>query len=137
MRHRTSRGERGSSVVETVLIAPALLFLLMLIVQFGLVAYGQSAARSAAEDGAAKARQFGGTTAAARAKAYQQIQNLGGGVIVHPAVTVTRTPAAATVTVTGTVLTLIPGMSFHVHETSAGPVERFVPPSREAPGEIP
>jgi Flp pilus assembly protein TadG len=130
--HGGRRGEAGASVVETVLIAPALLVLLMLIVQFGLVAFAQSVARSAAEDGAAKARQFNGTTAAARATAYRELHDLGGGVVGHQSVSVTRSPTKATVTVTGTVLTLVPGFSFHLHEMSAGPVERFVPPAGDS-----
>jgi Flp pilus assembly protein TadG len=127
------RGDDGASVVETVLIAPALLVMLMLILQFGLVAFAQSAARSAAEDGAAKARQFNGTTAAARAATYRELHDLGGGVVGRPAVSVTRSPTTAAVTVTGTVLTLIPGFTFHLHEMSVGPVERFVPPAGNNP----
>lgn len=129
---RNMRSEDGASVVETVLIAPALLFLLMLVVQFGLVAFAQSAARSAAEDGAARARQFNGTTTAARAATYRELHDLGGGIVADPTVSVTRSPTTAAVTVTGTVLTLIPGFGFRVHEVSVGPVERFVPPAGPA-----
>lgn len=122
-----TRGQRGSTSVEVVLTAPALLLMLMLIVQFGLVAHARSVARSAAEDGAAKARVFNGSATTAEAATNTQLDDLGPTIIANRSVEVSRTDTTATVTVTGTVISLVPGLSFDVHETSSGPVERFVP----------
>lgn len=126
-----TRGQRGSTSVEVVLTAPALLLMLMLIVQFGLVAHARSVARSAAEDGAAKARVFNGSATTAEAATNTQLDDLGPTIIANRSVEVSRTDTTATVTVTGTVISLVPGLSFDVHETSSGPVERFVPSSGE------
>lgn len=122
-----TRGQRGITTVEVVLTAPALLLMLMLIVQFGLVAHARSVARSAAEDGAAKARVFNGSATTAKAATNTQLDDLGPTIIANRSVEVSRTDTTATVSVTGTVISLVPGLSFDVHETSSGPVERFVP----------
>ena len=122
-----TRGQRGITTVEVVLTAPALLLMLMLIIQFGLVAHARSVARSAAEDGAAKARVFNGSATTAEAATNTELDDLGPTIIANRSVEVSRTDTTATVTVTGTVISLVPGLSFDVHETSSGPVERFVP----------
>lgn len=123
------RGESGVATVEVVLTAPALLLLLMLVVQFGLVAHAQSVARSAAEEGAAQARRFDGSASAASARTNDYLDRLGPTIIRDRSVGVSRTAVSATVRVDGTVVSLIPGMSFGVHESSSGPVERFVTPA--------
>jgi len=37
-----------------------------------------------------------------------------------------RTQTSAAVSVDGTVVSLLPGFSFQVHESASGPVERYV-----------
>ena len=52
-------------IAQMVLVAPALLFALMLIVQFGLLFHARNVAEQAAQEGAAAARRFDGTEAGA------------------------------------------------------------------------
>ena len=123
------RSERGAlSVAEMVLVAPALLFALMLIVQFGLMFHARNVAENAAQEGAAAARSFDGTEAVAKDTTNQYLQALGTQTLKDRSVTVDRSPETATVTVTGTVISVVPGLHLHVEESASGPVERYVPP---------
>ena len=126
------RAERGAtSIVETVLVAPALLFALMLIVQFGLLFHAQNVAEAAAQEGAAEARRFDGTPAAAEETTRTFLAELGPRMLTGRTVTAERTAETASVTVTGTVISLVPGLDLKVTESATGPVERYVPLSGE------
>lgn len=121
--------ERGAtSVIQLVLIAPALLMMMMAIVQFGLLAHARNVAEQAAQEGAASARRFDGTEASAKTDALKYLTLLGSQTLKDRDVVVNRGAQNATVTITGKVLTLVPGLDLHVQESSTGPVERYVPP---------
>lgn len=121
--------ERGAmSLAQVVITAPALLFLLMLIVQFGLMFHARNIAEQAAQEGAAVARRFDGTTAQGREKALQLLTSVGEGTLKNRDVTANRTADTATITVTGTVVSVVPGFSLSVSESASGPVEKYVPP---------
>lgn len=123
------RDERGAmSLAQVVITAPALLFLLMLIVQFGLMFHARNIAEQAAQDGVAVARRFDGTAAQARGKALQLLTAVGQGTLQNRGVAANRTADTATVTVTGTVVSVVPGVSLSVSESASGPVEKYVPP---------
>ena len=125
--------ERGAaSLAEVVLVAPALLIALMLIVQFGLYFHARNIAEQAAQEGSAAARQFDGTEKSGHTQATQFLSAVGTKTLQDRAVTVDRSLQSATVTVTGTVISLVPGLKLHVKETATGPVERFVP-AEDAP----
>ena len=129
MKKRRDHGERGAmSLAQVVITAPALLFLLMLIVQFGLMFHARNIAEQAAQEGAAVARRFDGTQAEGREKALQLLTAVGEGTLKNRDVTANRTADTATVTVTGTVVSVVPGFSLSVSESSSGPVEKYVPP---------
>ena len=116
------------SLAQVVITAPALLFLLMLIVQFGLMFHARNIAEQAAQEGVAAARRFDGTTAQGRLKALQLLTAVGDGTLKNRGVTANRTSDTATVTVTGTVVSVVPGFSLSVSESASGPVEQYVPP---------
>lgn len=123
------RDERGAtSVIQLVLIFPALLMMLMSIIQFGLLAHARNVAEQAAQEGAATARRFDGTEAEAKADALTYLTLLGPQTLQDRGVTVNRGSQSATVTITGTVISLVPGVNLSVSESSTGPVERYVPP---------
>lgn len=119
------------SLAQVVITAPALLFLLMLIVQFGLMFHARNIAEQAAQEGAAVARRFDGTQTQGREKALQLLTAVGEGTLKDRDVTASRTADTASVTVTGTVVSVVPGFSLSVSESASGPVEKYVPPSGE------
>lgn len=116
------------SLAQVVITAPALLFLLMLIVQFGLMFHARNIAEQAAQEGAAVARRFDGTQTQGREKALQLLTAVGEGTLKDRDVTASRTADTASVTVTGTVVSVVPGFSLSVSGSASGPVEKYVPP---------
>ncbi len=125
--HRPPRDGRGSATAQTVLVFPALLFVILLIIQFALYAHAVSVAEAAAQDGAAIARRADGTKAGAEAAANQSLASLGPRMLDTKNVVANRTATQASVTVTGTVISIVPGVNLTIRETASGPVERFVP----------
>lgn len=126
MHRMQAQTERGASTLEFVLTTPLLLLFLMVGVQTGLVMHAQNAAQAAADEGAARARAFDGSASAGRARAETYVDNLAGSMFSSHSVRASRGQTTATVTITGTVKSLVPGFHPRVSRTSTGPVERFV-----------
>lgn len=126
-------GDRGMTAIEFVFLTPVLFFMIFATVQFGLYFFADHVAQAAAQAGARKARAEAdadptGWQAKATTTAEDYISQLGPHLLDGSGVD-TLHPDAVTVgvRVTGAVPTVFPGMHFHVHESSQGPVERFVP----------
>jgi Flp pilus assembly protein TadG len=126
---RRWHGDRGAGAAEIVIAVPLLMVLILLIVQFAIWAHASSVAQATAEEALAAARVQGGRAAAGQQRAAQVLGQIGSSVLISPHITVTRTGATATVVITGTAEEVLPlpGLSFPVHITVTGPVERFVP----------
>lgn len=128
--------DSGSSAIELAILAPALLILTMLVIQWALWFQARQVALNVAQQGAryARAQQAGWPqqTVSEADALYNQIHT---SVLSHPKVTVTPdggTPEQVYVTVTGSVPSLIPGMPrLTVRETSGGDVECFRTPQSE------
>jgi Flp pilus assembly protein TadG len=125
--HPRPRDERGSALVEAVLVFPALLLAVMLIVQFALYFHAQSVAEAAAQDAVTQARHTNGTETDARAAGYATLDRLGPRLLTRRDVTVERGTETARATVSATVASLVPGLHLRIAATAAGPVERFIP----------
>lgn len=119
--------ERADTIVQTVIVAPALFLMIMAIIQIALVAHARNVAEAAAQDGVAAARQFDGTTTDGRAAANSSLDALGPRMLTDRHVTVERTTTRASVTIVGHSLAFIPGISPRIEVTSAADVERYVP----------
>ena len=126
---RPWRGDRGAGAAEIVIAVPLLMLLILLIVQFAIWAHASSVAQATAEEALAAARVQGGSAAAGQQRAAQVLGQIGSSVLISPKVSVTRTAGTATVQITGTAEEVlpVPGLTFPVHITVTGPVERFVP----------
>lgn len=95
------RDDRGMTAIEFVILTPMLFLLLMLTVQFALFLFAKQAATAAVQDGARTAREEAAsngcesTTAAWQQDAInvatRRAQDLGGQLILNPAVTTTFT----------------------------------------------
>jgi len=127
------RDETGAvSLVTVAIIVPATMMVILTIVQVALLAHARSVATSAAQQGADVAQRFDGTTSAAEAETYRYLDAMGSRMLTSRDVTVTRGPDQASVTVTGQVFSLVPGIHPRVSVTSAGPLEQFRPPVDQA-----
>lgn len=121
--------ERGSASVELVVLLPALFAILFLGIQAALYYHARSVAIAAAQTGArAAAAEHGRDIDGTRAAADFVTQAGGSNVLPDATETSTRTPIVATVTVTGTSLSIIPGWTPHIAQTATAPVERLTAP---------
>jgi Flp pilus assembly protein TadG len=125
--------ERGDVALEMVLLAPIIIFMIFVVIQFALWYHARHVVTAAAQEGARVARAANTSAAAAeqagRDRAYTFIDTLGGSIVEDPNVVVNRGVATVSVRVTGTAIHIVPGLRLQVRGQSVGPVERFVPPS--------
>jgi Flp pilus assembly protein TadG len=130
---RRLRGDRGSAATEVVLITPALLFLILIVIQFGLWYHAQHVAQAAADEGARAAKVEEGSAAGGIERANAFLDQTASNLIENRNVAGDRTAETATVTVSGQVAAVIPGFSLTVKATATGPVERFRPDANPGP----
>jgi len=122
---RAARGEAGVSTLEAVLVFPALLLLLMLIIQFALWYHASDLATAAAQDGTRAARVEGATASDGAAEANQLLDQTGRSILQGRQVLVERTRDVTRVEVRGTCIELVPFLHLPVHAVAESPTERF------------
>jgi Flp pilus assembly protein TadG len=130
---RRPEAERGSATTEVVLLTPVLLFLIMAIIQFGLWFHAQHVAQAAADQGVRTARSNGSTVEEGRRRAEDFLDTAAPTLIGDPVIVARRDSDVASVTVDGTAVALVPGLSLTVHAEATSPVERFYEDDREDP----
>lgn len=129
-RLRQRRDERGSATLEITVCFPVLLLVIFAVIQGALYYHARDVALAAATDGLTAAQARGGSAAAGRTAAYSFVTRAGGDSVLRGyAVSTSRSGVNATVTVTGRVPSLFPGLpNWSVSQTADGPVERFTQP---------
>jgi len=110
------------------------MLLVGMLVQIGLWACGDFAARNAANHALQTTRVVGGTEAAGRDDAAALLRQNGGGFVDTPTITVTRTATVTTVTIRGHAraiipASLIPGVQPVITITVQAPTERLTGPA--------
>jgi Flp pilus assembly protein TadG len=120
-----ARGEQGSTTTELVIAMPALLLLIMSIIQFGVWYHASHVAEAAAQEGVRAARVEGGSAAAGQTRAQEFVASAAPTLLVDVAVQSTRSTETARVEVTGTVRSIIPGLTLPVHTEAESPIETF------------
>ena len=117
--------ERGSATVEAVLVIPVLMVLLLLAVQFALWAHASQVVHTAASEGDASARSYGGGSQLGEARARDVLRASQSNVL-GPAVQVTVLPGdEVTVTVRARAVSILPGIQLPVSATVAGSIQEF------------
>ena len=124
---RTAAGrERGSSSIQMVMLMPALFSIMFLGMQGALYYHARTVAIAAAQEGARTAGSQNGTAAEGASAASSFVSDAGGKDVLPGAhMTGGRSATTATVTVTGTSLSVIPGWSPAVSQSASVPVERI------------
>lgn len=129
----THRGERGVSALEMAFIAPSLIFLIFFTIQGALFFYGRNVAIQAAREGVSQLR-LSETRADYENRREQVVGNIeryavqvGRAALLDPEATPAYDEEAGRVdmTVTGRVITLVPGLDLKATATAHGSVERF------------
>jgi Flp pilus assembly protein TadG len=121
------RADRGSSSLEITVLFPVVLLLVFAVVQGALYYHARNVALAAASDGLTAARARAGSSEEGRRAAASFLERAGGrDVLLDAQVAAVRSGATAEVTVSGHVMSLLPGLpGLSVSQTASGPVERF------------
>ena len=124
LRHRRPRDERGYGAPEFVLVMPVVMLIFLLLVQWSVQLYNDRIVHAAARESAVSVAAWDGTEADGRQTATDYLADSGSD-LSHTAVTITVGPTEVTVTISGDVMTLVPGMTKRVSATATVPRERF------------
>jgi Flp pilus assembly protein TadG len=129
LRPRAADQDRGSVTLETAILFPAILLLVMVAVQTGLWYYGRSVALAAAQEGVSAGRAEGATVSQATDAAQSFAADQGRGMLGETTVsTVGSSATRIQVNVSGQIVSLIPGVPIAVSQEASGPVERWTRP---------
>lgn len=123
-------GERGSSAVELVLLAPVLMLVVFLVVQAALYFYARQvllAAAQQADRAARSATSLSLMSSDASTAGLGCVHTLGPDLVAAPTFAVARTATTATVVVTGRAVSIILGVALTIRAVATGPVEQFHP----------
>jgi Flp pilus assembly protein TadG len=123
------KDQRGAGTVELVVATPVLLLLILLIAQFALYMHATHIAQAAASEALSATRVSGGSAAAGNAVGQRVLAQLGGGPLQDSSVNAQRDGVRASVTVTGTVASVLPFLTLSTHAEAVGAVEKFTSPT--------
>jgi Flp pilus assembly protein TadG len=128
----------GAATVELVVATPLLLFLLLMVVQFGVWLHATHIAQAGADQALAVARAENGTPAAGRSQADAVLAQLASGILTDPAVDVTAVTGPdghpqLRVDVRGTAASVVPLLHLPVHVSAQGPREVWTTPDGATP----
>lgn len=127
VRQRLRDDERGSSSVEFAILAPAVLLLVMIVIQVGVAYHSHQVAQTAARHGVDEVRTRDGSTGAGISAANDFLAQAGGG-LRGTDVSASRGAEVSSVSVSGNVVSIVPFVSFTVDVTVNAPTERIVQP---------
>lgn len=122
-RRRRGSADRGSTSIEMVILLPALFALMFLGMQAALMYQGRAVALAAAQEGAREAASETGTAVSGirTAESFVAVSTSG---LKDTTVVGQRTATQATVTVSATTLSVIPGWNPTITQSASMPVER-------------
>ncbi len=122
MRRRAD--DRGLTSTQLAVLMPALIFWMMLIVQYGLWFHARQVAGAAAAEATDAAQVPGGTEEDGERAALDFLRQSGN--LDEIIVEIDRSAETVTVEIRGDAPQLVPGISWSVTARSVAPVERFI-----------
>lgn len=122
---RRCRGEAGLTATQLAVVMPALLFWIMLIVQYGLWFHAKQVAGAAAAEAIDVAQVPGNSAASAEAVARSFLSQSGN--LTHVTIEISPTADLVSVRVSGQAPQLVPGITWTVASVAQAPLERFIP----------
>lgn len=130
-RHQALRGDRdgGYSILEAAITLPAIVFLLMAVVQWAIVWHARGLAQAAAQEGLRNAAAYGSSTGAGQQDIANYINQVAPNALANPQIQVNRSGNTITVHIHASVPSLVPFGSFSVDATASAPVETWSPSS--------
>ncbi len=122
---RLPGSERGSITVEMVVLMPVLLATLFGGIQAGVVFHARHIAIAAAQEGARTAAAYQATLPDGIGTATTAAADWAGQTLTGVRVTGQRTTTRVTITVQGSAVSLLPGVSWPIEQKATLPVERL------------
>jgi Flp pilus assembly protein TadG len=122
---RRARSDRGMTTSQVAIVFPALLFFIMLIVQYGLWFHAKQVADNAAAEALDAAQTPTGTADDGHRAALSFLSSSGN--LDDIVIEVERDLEQVQVQITGAAPQLVPGFSWNVTSAARAPVERFIP----------
>lgn len=120
------QGDRGSVSLELAIAFPVVLLLVTALMQYGLWFFARTVALAAAQEGVSAARVLDAVPADGVERAGQYIEDNGADSLMGPTVTVTTpVPGVVAIEVSGSSLSVVPGLTLTVTQSAEGPVESF------------
>jgi Flp pilus assembly protein TadG len=127
-RRALTRNDRGALSLGYVIVFPAFLLALTLVVQGSVWYLAREAALSAARHGADVARVRGAPAGAGTSAALQFARSAASGFLTSPKASSGGRQGTVTVTVTGGVPAIFPGLTLTVTQSAQAPIEKFTTP---------
>lgn len=118
------RDERGIAAPEFVIVMPVVMLIFLMLVQWSVQLYNDRIVHAAAREAAVDAASWDGTESAGRETADDYLADSGSD-LSNTEVKITVGATEVTVTVSGDVMTLLPGFTKRVSATATVPRERF------------
>jgi len=115
----------GSSIIEAVIVVPVAMLLLLIAVQFALWAHASHVVQLAASEGDRAARSLGGGTSAGVAVARSVAEGPGSDVSTVAVETSVLPGDTESVRISGSALSVLPGLSLPVSAIAVGPIQQF------------
>jgi Flp pilus assembly protein TadG len=118
------REERGIAAPELLVVIPLVMLVLLMLVQWSVQLYNDRVVHAAAREAAVAAASWEGTEQAGRQTAADYLADSGND-LSHTSIRINMGATEVTVTVSGEVMTLVPGFTERVSATATVPRERF------------
>ena len=119
------RDERGIAAPEFVVVMPLVVLIFLMLVQWSVQLYNDRIVHAAAREAAVDAASWEGTEDAGRQTANEYLADSGSD-LSNTVIKITVGATEVTVTVSGDVMTLLPGFTKRVSATATVPREGFV-----------
>ena len=118
------RDERGIAAPEFLVVMPLVMLIFLMLVQWSVQLYNDRIVHAAAREAAVDAASWEGTEDAGRQTANEYLADSGSD-LSNTSVKINVGATEVTVTVSGEVMTLLPGFTKRVSATATVPRERF------------
>ncbi|MEU6496849.1 TadE family protein [Streptomyces sp. NPDC046984] len=122
------RDDRGDTSIQMAIIFPFVLLATVAVVQASMWYYARQIALTAAREGLTAARAYQSSPATGQSQARDVLERTAGDSLRGYSISVSNNGQRVRVQVSGTALSMIPGMpGLQVSQSASGPVERWVP----------
>ncbi|MBW8707268.1 TadE family protein [Streptomyces sp. NPDC003328] len=126
------RDDRGDTSIQMAIVFPFVLLATVAVIQASMWYYARQIALTAAREGLTAARAYQSSPAAGASQARNVLERTAGDSLRGYSVSVSSNGQRVRVQVSGTALSMIPGVpGLQVSQTASGPQERWVNPGSE------